>query len=125
MAVFSDWPESRKPRVLNRVWPTMMAAMMHRMGTMYSMISDTSTIMPTETKKMAPKRSLTGVTTCSIRSASMVSARMLPMMNAPKAAENPTLAASTTMPKHNPSATMSIVSSLIRDRVFFRNRGIK
>ena len=109
----------------NTVCPTMMAAMMQRMGTMYSTISATSTIMPTETKKMAPKRSFTGLTRCSIFSASMVSARMLPMMNAPKAAENPTLEASTTIPKHSPSATMSMVSSLISGLVFFKNRGIR
>ena len=42
--------------------------------------------MPTETKKMAPKRSFTGDTMRSMLSASMVSARMLPIMKAPKAA---------------------------------------
>ena len=41
--------------------------------------------MPTETKKMAPKRSFTGVVTRSMLSASTVSARMLPIMNAPNA----------------------------------------
>ena len=45
------------------------------------------TIMPTETKKMAPKRSLIGAVSFSIFSASSVSAKMLPIMKAPKAEE--------------------------------------
>ena len=111
--------------MLNTVWPIMMAAMMHRMGTIYCPMRATSTIMPTDTKKMAPNRFFTGSTRCSMRSASIVSARMLPMMKAPKAAEKPTVEASTTMPKQRPRATMSMVSLLIRGFTFFRNRGMR
>ena len=103
----------------------MMATMMQRMGTMYSAISDTSTIIPTETKNMAPKRSFTGATRCSICSASTVSARMLPMMKAPKAAEKPTAEAMTTMPKHRARAVISIVSLLISDLTLRRNKGMR
>ena len=47
------------------------------------------TIIPTEMKKTAPKRSFTGAVSFSIRSASLVPARMEPMRNAPSAAEKP------------------------------------
>ena len=113
MEVFSDWPDSRNPQVLRMVWPSMTAAMMLTMGMMYSMMSATSTIMPTDTKKMAPKRFLTGATRCSMVSASTVSARMLPMTKAPKAAEKPAAEAATTMPKQRARAVMSSVSSFI------------
>ena len=45
--------------------------------------------MPTDTKKIAPNRSLTGAVIFSMLSASVVPARMDPMMKAPKAGENP------------------------------------
>ena len=125
MAVFSGWPESRKPPVLNKVCPSMIAKMIQRMGTMCCPMRATSTIIPTDTKKMAPKRSLTGLTRCSIFSASTVSARILPMMNAPKAGENPTEEASTTIPKQSPRDTMTIVSSLISRLVFLRISGMR
>ena len=63
----------------------MMARVMASIGNQYSASTAGSTIMPTETKKMAPKRSFTGVVTRSMLSASTVSARMLPIMNAPNA----------------------------------------
>ena len=79
----------------------------------------------TDTKNIAPKRFLTGDTKCSIASASAVSARMLPMTKAPKAAEKPTTEAKTTMPKHRASAVMSIVSLLISDFTLRRNSGMR
>ena len=96
-----------------------------RMGSQYRPIMAGSTIMPTDTKKMAPKRSFTGLTSRSICSASSVSARMEPMMKAPNAAEKPVLAATTTMRKHRPSETTSRVSSFIRERVLRRMSGIR
>ena len=125
MEVFSDWPESRKPQVLRMVWPSMMATMMQRMGTIYSMMSATSTIMPTDTKKMAPKRFLTGATRCSIFWASTVSARMLPMTKAPKAAEKPTAEANTTIPKQRARAVMSMVSSFNNGFAFLKKSGMR
>ena len=103
----------------------MIATMIQRIGTIYSTMSATSTIMPTETKKMAPKRSFTGATRCSICSASTVSARILPMMKAPNAAENPTEDAITTMPKHKARAVISMVSLLINDFTLRRNSGMR
>ena len=79
--------------------------------------------MPTETKKMAPKRFFTGSTSFSMRSASMVSARMLPMMNAPKADEKPTLVENTAMAQHSPSDTTSSTSALMSGRTRRRKSG--
>ena len=80
--------------------------------------------MPTDTKKMAPKRFFTGSTSFSMRSASMVSARMLPMMKAPKADEKPTLAENTAIAQHRPSDTMSSTSALMSLRTERRNSGM-
>ena len=111
--------------MLSMVCPNMMAATMQRMGTIYSMMSDTSTIMPTDTKNMAPKRFLTGETKCSMVLPSSVSLRILPMTKAPKAAEKPTAEANTTMPKQRARAVMSKVSSFINGFAFLKNSGIR
>ena len=125
MEVFRDWPESRNPQVLRIVWPSMTAAMMLMMGTIYSMMRFTSTIMPTDTKKIAPKRFFTGATRCSICSASTVSAKMLPITKAPKAAEKPAAEAATTMPKQRARAVISSVSSFISGFSLRRAKGMK
>jgi len=83
-----------------------------------------STSIPTDTKKMAPNKSLTGLIICSMRSASIVSARIDPMIKAPKAAEKPVFVATTTIPRHKPSAITSNVSSFISFFTFFRKAGI-
>ena len=119
IAVFSDCPERSTPVVANSSWPSMTVRVMTTMGSQYWPIIAGSTIMPTDTKKMAPNRSFTGLTRCSICSASMVSARMEPMIKAPKAAEKPVLAARTTIPKQRPRATTRSVSSFI---TFFAQR---
>ena len=80
--------------------------------------------MPTETKKTAPKRFLTGSTSFSMRSASTVSARMLPMMKAPKADEKPTLVEKTAMAQQRPSETTSSTSLLMRRRTRRRKMGM-
>ena len=72
---------------------------------------------------MAPKRFLTGSTTFSILSASMVSARMLPMMNAPKALEKPTFVLTTAIRQHSPRETMRRVSAFISFLTLRRNIG--
>ena len=53
----------------------------------YSINTLGSTSIPTDTKKMAPNRSFTGATTRSMLSASTVSAKILPIIKAPNAAE--------------------------------------
>lgn len=72
---------------------------------------------------MAPKRFFTGSTNFIIRSASMVSARMLPMTKAPKAAENPTRVDTTAIRQHSPRATIRRVSSLMSLRTARRKLG--
>ena len=119
IAVFSDCPDRSTPVVAKNSWPIMTVRVITTIGSQYCPIMAGSTIIPTDTKKMAPNRSLTGLTRRSMCSASMVSARMEPMMNAPKAAEKPVLAARTTMPKHRPRATTRSVSSFIS---FFAQR---
>ena len=115
----------RNAQVLQMVCPSIIAAMRQSIGTMYSMMSATSTIMPTDTKKMAPKRFFTGDTRCSILCTSTVSDSMLPMTNAPNAAEKPTAEANTTMPKHMARAVMSSVSSFMSFFAFFRKSGMR
>ena len=90
MADFSDSPPSIKAIVPKTLCPMMMVSTRARIGRAYSIRMPMSTSIPTDTKKMAPNRFLTGSTNFSMRSASMVSARMLPMMNEPKADEKPT-----------------------------------
>ena len=86
MELCSEFPVTRKLRLPNTICPRVTASEMTRMGHQYCMSTEGSTIMPTDTKKTAPKRSFSGDMVCSMRSASMVSDRMLPIMKAPKAA---------------------------------------
>ena len=125
MAVFSGCPASSTPSVPKRDCPRITAKVITTIGPAYSTIMAGSTIMPTDTKKMAPNKSLTGFTSRSILSASTVSARMEPMMKAPKAAEKPVCAAITTIPKQSPRETISKVSSLISFRHRFSNPGMR
>ena len=81
--------------------------------------------MPTDTKKIAPNRFFTGSTNRIILSASMVSAKMLPMTNAPKALLNPTFVEITAIKQHNPNATMSNVSLFINFLHFRKNIGTR
>ena len=83
-----------------------------------------STNIPTDTKKIAPKRFLTGSTSRMILSASIVSAKILPITNAPKAALNPTCVDITAMRQHKPNDTTRRVSLLRSLRVERRKRGI-
>jgi hypothetical protein len=111
-------PESREPTVALTDWPSTTTAEISSTTGQCSESMSGSSIMPTDTKKMAPKRSFTGFTKCSIRSACTVPASSAPMMNAPKAALKPALAAITTMIRHRAMAVISKVSSFIslRDR---------
>ena len=69
MATRSDWPVTSMPNVPNTIMPTTTTAERMRIDGQYSARMAGCTIMPTEMKNTAPKRSLTGVTTCSMRSA--------------------------------------------------------
>ena len=124
IADFRDSPPSMKPKVPNMACPMSMLPTNARIGMAYSIRILGSTSIPTETKKMAPNRFFTGSTSLIIFSASMVSAKMLPMTKAPKALENPTLVESTAMPQQSPNATIRRVSLLISLRTERRKSGM-
>ena len=95
------------------------------MGSHCEMRIPGSTNIPTDTKNTAPKRFFTGSTSRIILSASMVSAKMLPITNAPKAELKPASVAMTAIRKHSPSEMMTSISSVISLRVFRRKNGIR
>ena len=82
-----------------------------------------STIIPTETKKTAPKKSFSGRTTFSIRTINPVSESTDPIRKAPRAEENPEAVASQTMPKHMPTVIRSSISSFKNEVSFFKTVG--
>ena len=84
-----------------------------------------SIIIPTDTKKTAPNKSFTGLVRCSTFSAEVVSARILPIINAPSSAEKPACTASTTIPKQSPMESINKFSSSNHFFAFFSNVGIK
>ena len=88
--ILSDWPEASIPTVPKNTCPTITTSDSRQMGRAYWLKASGLTSMPTDTKKMAPKRSLTGPTTLPMRSASLVPARIEPMTKAPRADEKPT-----------------------------------
>ena len=69
MAMRNGWPVMSIPNVPNTIIPTMTTADSNSIGDRYSTIMLRSTIMPTDMKNTAPKRSLIGATTLSMRSA--------------------------------------------------------
>ena len=89
MEIFSDSPDKRTPNEENMALPIMVTSVIIITGQAYSTNTAGLTNIPTDTKKIAPKRSFTGCIICSICSASIVSAKIEPIINAPKAAENP------------------------------------
>ena len=89
MEVFSGSPDKSTPNEEKMALPIMVTSVMMMTGQVYSTNTAGFTSIPTETKKIAPKRSFTGCMICSICSASMVSARIDPMINAPSAVEKP------------------------------------
>ena len=118
-------PLSSTPVVAARLLKMIMQAAMTTTVSQFCPRTAGCTSMPTETKKTALKRFFNGVTKRCITSASMVSARMAPMTKAPRAVLKPACAASTTMPKHRPTATSSSVSSVMYLRIQRRNVGIR
>ena len=107
-----DCPESNVPPDAKIICPKMTTHVRIRIGSQYSINWDGLIIMPTDTKKMAPKMFFTGSIKCSMRSASRVSANMDPMTKAPNALLNPDSSAKSTMPKQSPMEKMVRVSLL-------------
>ena len=123
-AVFRPRPATRAPSEPNRVIPITVTMVRIRIGTQCCAMTCGSTIIPTDTKKMAPNRSLMPVTSLLICSPSIVSDRMEPITKAPSAEEKPAKLASVTMPKHRPMATSSRISSVRYFRAHFRKEGM-
>ena len=70
-----------------------------------------TTIMPTDTKKMAPNKFFIGVMRCSMRCASIVAPKIEPIVNAPSAVERFERSASMTIPRHSASDIVMMISS--------------
>ena len=124
MEVFNVCPDNKTPNVEKKAFPMIVTSVIMATGHAYSTSIAGLTNMPTETKKIAPNRSFTGLMMCSICSASTVSASIDPMIKAPSAAENPVSVARTTMPRHRPSAIINKVSSFINRFTFFKIKGM-
>ena len=113
IAILSGWPVASMPVVPNTIIPTITTTDSSVIVPAYCTITSGLTIMPTEMKKTAPKRSFTGPTMRSMRSASGVPARIEPMTKAPSASEKPLSTENIAIRKHSPMEMMSIISSLM------------
>ena len=109
-ATFNGWPASTTPSVPKNTCPASTRHTSSNIGPRYSHSIAGSTIIPTDTKNIAPNRSFTGCTSFSMLALSVVSASSDPITNAPSAAEKPAFVASITIPRQNASATTSSVS---------------
>ena len=124
-ALFRPFPAVSTPSVTKIMSEIRTTRVMTSMVPQCSAITCGATIIPTETKKIAPNISLIGVTSFSIRSDSTVSASIDPITNAPSAEENPTPSAKATMARQSPMLTMSRTSSLMYFFAFLRRVGMR
>ena len=113
MANLRGWPVASMPKVPNTIIPTITTTASRAITLQCCVMTDGLTIIPTEMKNTAPNKSLTELIRRSMRSASIVPARIEPITKAPSAAENPELTENSTIAKHSPMAIMSICSSLM------------
>ena len=113
------------PIVENIICPKIVTTVITRIGSQYPDNIEGSTIMPTDTKNIAPNIFFIGVTSVSIRSAETVPAIIDPARKAPRADENPILFAITTMRRHMPIDTTMAVSSFMSFLTFERNVGMR
>ena len=111
-AVCRSLPARRTPSDEKIVLPMIKAAVSTAIGSAYLMIRAGSTIIPTETKKIPEKRSLTGVKSFFVVSVKAVPESSEPIRNAPNADEKPILVARTTMLRQRPSEKISSVSEV-------------
>ena len=111
MAVLGVCPEITNPMHEKNTFPKITIREIYKIGSAYLINMAGFTIMPTETKKTAPKKSLSGFKTCSIRFTRFVSAKITPMMKAPNADEKPEEVANKTIPRQRPTEIINNVSS--------------
>ena len=124
MEVFKLLPANNMPPIELNDFKESTTMVMTRICHQYCSKTAGLTIIPTDTKKTAPKRFLIGVVSLWIISASSVSAKIDPMMKAPKADEKPAILAKTTIKKHKPTAKTVKVSSDMNLRTDFNTDGI-
>ena len=123
--VFNDFQDTIKPKQEKATLPIITINVITKIGQAYCPNNAGFTIMPTDTKNTAPKKSFNGFITCSIFSVKDVSAKIEPIINAPNADEKPEYVANHTIPKHNPIVVKSKISSFSNFSIFFRNVGTK
>ena len=123
MAMLNGCPVASIPKVPKRIMPTTTTMLSRAMVPACATITAGSTIIPTEMKNTAPKRSLTGVMMRSMRSASTVPANIEPITKAPSASEKPDLTENTAMRKQRPMAIISIISSVRKLRKRLKSEG--
>jgi hypothetical protein len=87
--VFKGCPDATKPKQEKVIMPIITIRVITKIGKALVMNIEGSTIIPTETKKTAPKKSFKGESVFSMRSIISVSAKIEPIKNAPKAEEKP------------------------------------
>ena len=123
-ALSKPLPVRMMPAPAKMMWLIITITESSRIIAQCSAITDGATIIPTETKNMAPKRFLIGSTMWSMCSLSEVSARMDPITKAPSADENPTDVARATIPKQRPILTIRRISLLRYSLAFFSRVGM-
>ena len=124
-AIFSGCPATKAPIDTKSGLPNNNTKVAAPMGSAYFISIWGSIIIPTDTKKIAPKRVFIDWVSCSIFSAFVVSAKIEPMIKAPSAEENPTYVANTTIMKQNARDIINRVSSLINNLTFLKKVGMK
>ena len=105
-------PASRAPDAAKKEVPVSTARVIASTIPQCSAMTPGSSIIPTETKNMAPNRVLRPETSCIILSFSTVSDSIEPITNAPSADEKPTAVARATIAKQRPMLITSSISSL-------------
>ena len=125
MDCLSGCPDNKAPTVELIDCPKITTKVKIATGIAYSTKVSGLISMPTDTKKTAPNKSFTGLTKCSICSACVVSAMIEPIIKAPNAGENPTLAAKITINKQSANEIISIISSVNKCLAFLSSVGIK
>ena len=89
----------------------------------FDAITEGSTIIPTDRKKMAPKRSFIPEVTRLTSSAWTVPAIRDPAIKAPSSMEKPSLLASRAIEKQSPMDRTASISSLMRSMILLRTVG--
>ncbi len=110
--VLSDSPDRKAPRKVNTGLPMSTTSVMATIAPTFSTIDEGDKSMPTDTKKMAPKKSFKGLKSLSMRWPCTVPARTEPARNAPSAEEKPMEFASATMHRHSATDVISMISSV-------------